>query len=312
MNVEPGTNSKTKKIPMRDGWYFDSRGRKVMQSMQLNGEPKGMRLVLTERGLYRPGMKGPEMRAVLTAQPDFREQKTAVEELLAKHDILCSFLPVGHAELNPIELFWKTFKDDLGSWCDYTIAGLRKRVPVALESCVPLSRWFSFFDHVHAFVFAYARGLDYLAAKADVDSKANERRATRSARQQQQQQRSSAAPAAQQSAASDKPEQPRSGRSRSRASRADSRSQDQRQQPAVAMDESADATQKETQTHTGTRDRHPPTAVTDDSTHRSRSQSSRATAQAQAARMDQSTDEAVETKGHQPSVVSRSCFVKCA
>ena len=51
MNLNPG---KKHPEPMRDGWYYQN-GQKVVQSMFSDAQhkqPKGIKLVLTERGLW--------------------------------------------------------------------------------------------------------------------------------------------------------------------------------------------------------------------------------------------------------------------
>ena len=125
---------------MRPGWYLNKDGQRVVQPMVFgNKQAKGMKAVLMERGLFKDGMKGPEMKQLLAEQPDFKEQKTMLEELCERNGVLCSFLPVGHCECNPIELFWAAFKQLLRENCDYTIAGLRRTIPRALAS-VPVSQ----------------------------------------------------------------------------------------------------------------------------------------------------------------------------
>ena len=88
MNIKPGG----KQARMRNGWY-EINGRKVDQSMIFPsehpthpGEPKGIKAVLNERGLYRNDLSGKCKskcssdgtvccnKRVLELQPDFQEQ----------------------------------------------------------------------------------------------------------------------------------------------------------------------------------------------------------------------------------------------
>ena len=77
------------------------------QSLVLNnGTPKGLRLVLEERGVDVGGMKKDEMVSILSEHPDFKEQKTILEELIGEKGHVCLYCPKYHCELNPIECCW--------------------------------------------------------------------------------------------------------------------------------------------------------------------------------------------------------------
>ena len=96
MNVKPGGMQRV----MRDGvWNGKS------QAMNFSiGVPKGLRVVLEERGVNTRGMRAEEMRHILSSHADFRDEKTRVERFLVedKKHVAC-FLPKFHCELNPIE-----------------------------------------------------------------------------------------------------------------------------------------------------------------------------------------------------------------
>jgi hypothetical protein len=88
-----------------------------------NGEAKGAKRILAERGLWEEGLliqcKDPQnsqkpnpgclagcdrcVRGRLAMEPDFRAQKCRVEETIEKHGHLVAFLPKYHPELNSIE-----------------------------------------------------------------------------------------------------------------------------------------------------------------------------------------------------------------
>jgi hypothetical protein len=146
-----------------------------------NKQAKGLKAVLQERGLYREGMRAREMRQLLGAQPDFKSQKRMVEELCAENGVECAILPVHHPELSPLDShYWAMLKDYLLKHCDYTMRSLRVAIPEGLAS-ITLANIRSYFDKVHAWESAYARGLGYLDAKAEVDAGAAARRASRKA-----------------------------------------------------------------------------------------------------------------------------------
>lgn len=105
MNFRPGGAQPR----MRDGWYIKN-GQKVVQEMnfpadhsQYPNQPKGMKIVLTERGLWRNGLPmkckgGCKDSAtdccatcILEHQPDFSAQRSRVQEIIeaeGKYSIL--------------------------------------------------------------------------------------------------------------------------------------------------------------------------------------------------------------------------------
>ena len=108
MNRKPGG-----KVPvMRDGWYIDANGDRVVQQMWLLNEngvqvPKGLDLVLRERGIeilktWRVG----DLRKVLADYDDFKEQKSMLHAYIMAQGHACHFLPKFHCELNEMELIW--------------------------------------------------------------------------------------------------------------------------------------------------------------------------------------------------------------
>ena len=112
-------------------------------------QPKGIKLVLTECGLWpkkslhlecKPKCasgSGPAdccARNLLQSQPDFQEQKSRVQEIIEEAGHLCIFLPKYHCELNFIEYFWAAIKRYLREHCDYTFSTLKENMPKALAS----------------------------------------------------------------------------------------------------------------------------------------------------------------------------------
>jgi hypothetical protein len=67
-------------------------------------------------------------------QPDFREQRSLVQEVIEAAGHLCIFLPKFHCELNFIEFFWGAVKKYLRDNCDYTFDTLKENLPKALAS----------------------------------------------------------------------------------------------------------------------------------------------------------------------------------
>ncbi len=122
MNLKPGG----KQALMRNGWYMHNN-LKISQSMvyesdhpEFPGLQKGMRDILKEWGLWRSHLlmqckdgvhdeTTPDSCCalrILENQPDFKEQRSLVQEVIKEAGHLCIFLPKYHCELNFIEHFW--------------------------------------------------------------------------------------------------------------------------------------------------------------------------------------------------------------
>jgi transposase len=132
MNVKPGG----KQARMHDGWYIHD-GQKCTQLMvfpsdhpEHPNEPKAIKAVLKERGLYRSDLRGKCKKCqsgsthccnkrILENQPNFKAQKSLVQEIIEEAGHLCIFLPKFHCELNFIEFFWGQVKKYLRDNCDY-------------------------------------------------------------------------------------------------------------------------------------------------------------------------------------------------
>lgn len=167
---------------MRDGWFLDESGRRVVQRMvDAHGFPRGLKDVLLERRLFREGMVKEDMVEVLAMEPDFRSQLTVVQEIAAKRGHRVLYSPKGHCELSPIEFGWKWAKDRLYGQ-NLTAAELAKRFPGELDK-IPMSVVRSWFDHCRAYLRAYEGGADLEEAKALVKAGAEPRRAERAARE---------------------------------------------------------------------------------------------------------------------------------
>jgi hypothetical protein len=110
------------------------------------GIPKGMKQVLTELGLWKEKLlmkcKGScDVEAtvccatrILDLQPNFKEQRSLIQEVIMAAGHLCIFLPKFHCELNFIEFFWGAMKKWLREYCDYTFQTLQENLPKALAS----------------------------------------------------------------------------------------------------------------------------------------------------------------------------------
>lgn len=132
---EGGKNFPTE---MRNGWYMngDERIEQSMYVMRNNGVkiPKGLTAVLSERSLIPPGLKLTKEKAseILRAQPDFKEQREWLAEVVLQRRHSIDYYPKYHCELSFIEKVWSFLKERLRKLCDYTFKSLEENVPTQL------------------------------------------------------------------------------------------------------------------------------------------------------------------------------------
>lgn len=129
MNVRPGG----KQPVMRDTIY-NSRIQKMVLP---DGQPKGMKIVLQERGVDTSGMNAEKMRKILEEFEDFKNKTTLIEEKVQARDHLCMSFPKFHYELNASERCWCHSKKHTRAYANGSITQLRKIVPEGLDSCNP-------------------------------------------------------------------------------------------------------------------------------------------------------------------------------
>jgi hypothetical protein len=181
MNVRPGG----KQALMKSTWYIRDSER-VEQSMvyppdhaEFPGQLKGIKAVLSERGLYQgrlrgkcagscvPGATDCCNRHILKHQPDFQAQKSLVQEVIERKGHLCIFLPKFHCELAFIEFFWGSTKKYLRENCDYTFDTLKSNMPIAMSS-VPLATIRRWELRTRRWMDAYQNGLGTRDAQKEV------------------------------------------------------------------------------------------------------------------------------------------------
>ena len=126
MNVHPGGAQPR----MRDTVWV----RRVQKMALYDGTPKGMKMILEERGINTATMKADDMRIVLSCHDDFRTEKTLVEKFISNEGHQVEFLPKFHCELNPIERVWGQAKCYSRQYTNYTLVRLRNIINPALDS----------------------------------------------------------------------------------------------------------------------------------------------------------------------------------
>ena len=175
---------------LRDGWHLTSNQPHSMVFSQdhptpeLRGQPKGIRQVLYERGLWQdyrndgsrflllcPKTKDRSgcdrtlngeccATTLLQSQPDFKEQKGWLQELVEETGHSVIFYPKFHCELNFIERFWCSAKYYTRENCGYSLNDLCQTIPKAFES-IPIATINRFYRHCARMIDAYDDGLQY-------------------------------------------------------------------------------------------------------------------------------------------------------
>jgi hypothetical protein len=166
--------------PMRDTVWGPLNTPQCMQFE--DGQPKGVRQVLLERGLWRD--KRPDHKKfnltckhcseipeehqtwgqqccawhVLQSQPDFQSQRTWLTETVQNSGHSVIYLPKFHCELNPIEMFWAFVKGKARAECGYSIAALDKKIPECMIAC-PISTIRKYVRHCLRYMDGYRKGL---------------------------------------------------------------------------------------------------------------------------------------------------------
>jgi len=167
---------------LRPGWFGSERTPQAMSFPPTHSDPalrgvaKGLKIVLAERGFNVDAMRlrcGNEVdlsvsdeileccaRHCMASQPDFRAQKSILEETIVSQGHMCLFFPKYHCELNPIEAYWGSAKRHARASCDYSWSGLVDCVPKSLGS-VSLSSIRKYFRRCSHFIESYSYGCDY-------------------------------------------------------------------------------------------------------------------------------------------------------
>jgi len=153
--------------------------------LQENGTPKGLKTVLTERGLWpategrfltqssfktRAGNTTPNSKclkggnccasALLASQPDFKAQKGELEEAIEEAGHMVLFYPAFHCEINFIEYFWGAAKRYTRQNCGYDFTSLQRLVPEALQQ-VPNTLIWKYHNKAQRIIDAYESGEIY-------------------------------------------------------------------------------------------------------------------------------------------------------
>jgi len=172
MNLNPGG----KQPKLRDGWY-EKDGVRFTQSMVTapDEKPKGIKIVLQERGLWNPSLRLNTAKELLGSQPDFMAQKSRVEETIEAAGHVALFLPKFHCEFNFIEMYWGALKYYCREHCDYSLTKLLPTIKAAMEH-VKLASIRRYTRKCWRYMDAYRNGLSVEAAEWAVKKQRSHRR----------------------------------------------------------------------------------------------------------------------------------------
>jgi hypothetical protein len=171
---------------MRDGWFINAEGEKVVQPLYFSpddpnmpGRFMGTSAILKERGYDSDwinnlraackGFKCPQLkdgakptcccRRVLFSEPDFATADSLIKETCRERNYDVLFLPKFHCELNPIEQCWGYVKQRYRKLPrSSSEADLERNVVQVLDE-LPLSVVRKFCQRALRFTDAYHRGL---------------------------------------------------------------------------------------------------------------------------------------------------------
>ena len=149
MNVNPGGKQPVQRSTEWNG--------EIQHMVLPDGTPKGLRLVLEERGVNTRGMNAERMKDILGSHPDFKKQPCILQEYIEQRGHLCWFYPKFHCELNPIERVWCRAKQYTRQHCNGTIIRLRTAVREGLETAT-LDLIQKYFKTCRAYEQAYREG----------------------------------------------------------------------------------------------------------------------------------------------------------
>ena len=107
-------------------------------------------------------------RALIANKPDFKTQRSRLEEEVDLRGHMVCFFPKYDWQLNFIEYYWGAAKRNARPRCGYNIQALRKIVPECLTSVKSTLIW-KFWARTERMMRAYREGIAY--GTADIKEK---------------------------------------------------------------------------------------------------------------------------------------------
>lgn len=160
----------------RDSVWKDAEGVEHEQCMYIEREDgvreaKGLKTILTERGLWPAGgLRKDDACTLVAAQPDFLAQREWLRETIENAGHTVDYYPKFHCELNYIEMVWAYSKQYLRRQCTYSFPDLVAKLPDVLLDNVPVTFHRRALRHCFRFMSGYRQGLqgpllDYVMKK---------------------------------------------------------------------------------------------------------------------------------------------------
>ncbi|CAM9957005.1 unnamed protein product [Heterosigma akashiwo] len=121
------------------------------------------------------------MKEVIGNWPEFRNQKSKLDEIIEAAGHVCMFSPKFHCELVSLERIWERSKYYCRKNCRYTWASLKEQMPISLSPDVisPKTR-VRFYRKARDYVRAYRAGLNGPDAFAEVKKYSSHHRTPKS------------------------------------------------------------------------------------------------------------------------------------
>ncbi|SAM08083.1 hypothetical protein [Absidia glauca] len=145
----------------------------------------GIKMISQQRGLWIGSLKltcnGEEdytnhlccARHLLANQPDFRAQKTAIQEIVEFRGHIFDLYPKFHCECNWIERYWGAAKREARMRCDYTFRLLKANIDDVLDTISPLqgppTKIRRYNKRCWRYIEAYSQGNDIVSATKVVE-----------------------------------------------------------------------------------------------------------------------------------------------
>jgi hypothetical protein len=150
-----------------------------------DGKQKGIKTILVERGAWIDGLlleckngcpSDGQLkdkccaRKLLSLQPDFKNQRPWLVEVVENRGHKIIFFPKFHCELNFIEMIWGYCKTFLRRNCSFSFQDLCVTLPHCLSEVIPLSFFKRASRHCYRFMDGYRQGfkgplLNYIMKK---------------------------------------------------------------------------------------------------------------------------------------------------
>lgn len=99
-------------------------------------------------------------RHFLESRPDFKNQKTALQEVVEASGHIFELYPKYHCECNWIEMYWGAAKREARLKCDYTFKSLESNIHNFLDKAGNITKIRRYFQRFMNYIDAYSQCQD--------------------------------------------------------------------------------------------------------------------------------------------------------